>query len=154
MQERKDKWTVGQWMTSNPRTVAPDESVRSAFYTMRAEGFRHLLVAEEGELVGIVTDRDLRRPDITPDAEGWNDYYQLNDDTEVRHVMTGNVRTLTPSDSLEKALSQFIDHKIGGMPVLDKKGQIIGILTTFDLLMGFQATLGAVGGLLRLEQAG
>lgn len=154
MQDRKDKWTVGEWMSDNPRTVEPDTSVRSAFYTMRTEGYRHLLVAEGGELVGIVTDRDLRRPDISSDAEGWNDYYQLDDDTEVRHVMSTKVHVLAPSDSLEKALDQFLEHKIGGMPVLDKKGGIIGILTTYDLLGSFQSALNTVGGLLRLEDAG
>ncbi|MEM1201600.1 MAG: CBS domain-containing protein [Acidobacteriota bacterium] len=153
MYERKDKWSVGQWMSSNPLTVPPETSVRSAFYRMRVEGYRHLLVVAEDELLGIVTDRDLRRPDVSGDPDGWNEFYQLDEGTEVRHVMTGKVESLSPHDGLEKALKVFIAHKFGAMPVLDKKGEVIGILTTHDLLTGFQSALDAVGGLLRLQDA-
>lgn len=149
MHERKDSWSVGQWMTQNPHTVTSETPVKSAFYRMRHEGFRHLPVVDDGKLVGIVTDRDLRRPDLTPDPDGWNDYYRLDDQTEVRHVMTEKVDTLEPSDPLEKALSAFIDSKFGAMPVLDKNGDVLGILTSFDLMRAFQAALAETGGALR-----
>lgn len=149
MQERKDAWSVGQWMTQNPHTVTSDTPVKSAFYRMRHEGFRHLPVVDDGQLVGIVTDRDLRRPDLTSDPDGWNDYYRLDDQTEARHVMTENVATLSPSDPLERALAIFTEHKFGAMPVLDKNGDLLGILTSYDLLRAFQAAMAEAAEALR-----
>ena len=150
MQERKDKWSVGQWMTPNPQTVSPETSVRTAFLKMRTEGYRHLPVVEDDKLVGMVTDRDLRRPDLTDEPEGWHDFYNLDDDYEVRHVMTVRVESMTPSDGLEKALDLLIERRFGAAPVVDKTGAMIGILTTFDLMRAFQSVLGEVGEALRV----
>lgn len=149
MQERKDKWTVGQWMTQNPETISPDTSVRSAFIQMRLKGFRHLPVVEGKKLLGIITDRDLRRPDISKDAEGWNEFYNLEDDCEVRFVMTTEVKTVRPNDNLEKALRLFIDQKFGALPVLDRNDELIGILSAYDVLKAFDECLKQVGSTLR-----
>jgi acetoin utilization protein AcuB len=146
MHEYRDKWSVGAWMTVNPHTVQPETSVKSAFYRMRHEGFRHLPVVDgDGKLVGMVTDRDLRRPDLSEEPDGWNDYYRIDDETEVRHVMTENVMTLAPSDGLQQALSTFLDRKFGAMPVLDKRGTLIGILTSYDLMGAFHTALDEIG---------
>lgn len=149
MQERKDTWTVGQWMTSNPQTITTDTSVRDAFFKMRSEGYRHLPVVDDGKLVGMVTDRDLRRPDLTKDPDGWHDYYNLADDYEVRHIMTTRVESMSPSDGLEKALKLLIDRRFGAAPVVDKTGAMIGIITTYDLMRAFQEVLSDVGEALR-----
>lgn len=141
MFEHKERWSVGAWMTHNPRTITPDTSVRAAFILMRSEGYRHLLVCDGDKLVGIVTDRDLRRPDISDDAEGWLDYYRLDDDYEVRYVMTGNVQTLRTRDGLDRAVHLFTDRKFGAVPVVDKNGDLIGILTTHDLLRALEEAL-------------
>lgn len=151
MHERKDRWSVGEWMSRNPEVVAPNTPVTHAFYAMRRGGFRQLPVVEDGRLVGIVTDRDLRRPDLTDEPDGWNDYYELSDDTEVRHVMTKNVMTLQSQDRLEKALDLLVDKKIGGVPVLDRQQAVLGILTTFDVMRAFRAALDDAGGALRLQ---
>ncbi len=149
MVERKDKWSVGQWMTPNPHEISPETSVRAAFFKMRSEGYRHLPVVEDRKLVGMVTDRDLRRPDLTSEPEGWHDFYNLDDDYEVRHVMTTEVESMMPSDSLERALELLIERKFGAAPVVDKTGSTIGIITTFDLMRAFQSVMGEVGEALR-----
>ncbi len=151
MIERRDKWSVGEWMTSNPVTVGPDCPVKSAFHRMRAENFRHLLVVDEGELVGIVTDRDLRRPDISAEPDAWNETYNPDERYEVRYVMTPKVYTVGPQDPLEKALKMLIDNKIGALPVVDKHDQVIGILSAHDVLRAFDAALAANGNLLRYK---
>ncbi|MEM7351137.1 MAG: CBS domain-containing protein [Acidobacteriota bacterium] len=143
MYQRKDDWTVGHWMTPNPRTVTPDLSVRSAFFEMRRMGIRHLLVVDGVRLVGIVTDRDLRRPDMTDEPDGWHDFYQLDKDYEVRHIMTPQVFVVSPGDRLEKALAVFLDRKFGAVPVVDKREMVIGILTSHDLLQALREALPA-----------
>lgn len=149
MQSRKDTWSVGAWMTANPQTITRETSVRTAFFKMRSEGFRHLPVVEDGKLVGMVTDRDLRRPDLSDEPDGWHDYYNLDEEYEVRHVMTTRVESMTPSDGLEKALQLLIDRKFGAAPVVDKTGAMIGIITTYDLMRAFQAAMSEVGEALR-----
>ncbi len=149
MQERKDKWSVGQWMTPNPQQIAPETSVRAAFFKMRSEGYRHLPVVEDNKLVGMVTDRDLRRPDLTDEPEGWHDFYHLDDDYEVRHVMTSQVESMTTSDSLESALKLLIERKYGAAPVIDEHGSMIGIITTLDLLRAFRSVMAELGEALR-----
>ncbi len=154
MYERRDKWSVGEWMTPNPVTVEPDCPVKSAFYRMRADHFRHLIVVDKGELAGIVTDRDLRRPDISEAPDAWNETYQPDERYEVRYVMTTKVFTVTPQDPLEKALKMLLDNKIGALPVLDRNDRVIGILTYHDVLRAFDAALAANGNLLRHQPSG
>ena len=149
MQDRKDKWTVGEWMTPNPKTISSNLSVRSAFFTMRSEGIRHLIVVDNGHVQGIVTDRDLRRPDITDEPDGWHDYYRLDEEYEVRHVMTTDVIHVTPGDSLEKATRIFTTRRFGAVPVVDRNGELIGILSTHDLLRALEDALEQAGSYLR-----
>ncbi len=149
MQQRKDKWSVGQWMTVNPETVRPDTPVRDAFVTMRARHIRHLPVVADKKLVGIVTDRDLRRPDISNDVEGWNDFYKLDESHHVSDIMTADVATLRSHDRIEKALELFLDHRFGGVPVVDKNGEILGILTTHDAIAAFGEAMKQTGESLR-----
>jgi acetoin utilization protein AcuB len=150
MHERKDKWSVGQWMTQNPDTIKPETSVKQAFFKMRLEGYRHLpVVDEDGKLVGVVTDRDLRRPDVTDDVDGWDEFYQLGEDYEVQDIMTRDLQTLATNDTLEKAVSLFIEHKYGALPVLNKHGELIGILSSHDVLKSFELALKNAGTYLR-----
>ena len=147
--DRKDPWSVGAWMTDNPATVGPNALTRDAFFTMRHQGYRHLLVVDGDRLLGIVTDRDLRRPDLSQDADGWNDYYRLDSDYRVEDIMTRDPLTAHTHQRLEKALDTMIERKIGALPVLDKREQVIGILTTHDLMRAFAQALQNVGGRLR-----
>lgn len=68
---------VKDWMTTNVVTVEPDTSVRRAFAMMKKHGFHHLPVVRDGKLMGIVTDRDLRRPDISDIFKEWDQLYRL-----------------------------------------------------------------------------
>ncbi len=149
MQERKDKWSVGEWMTSNPEMVPPTMPVRDAFFQMRIEGYRHLLVVEDKQLLGIVTDRDLRRPDVTKDSDGWDDFYRLDENYQVSDIMTIDPKTLTSHDKLEKALDLFVGEKFGAIPIVNKNKEVIGILTRSDALSAFQSALKFSGDALR-----
>ena len=138
MQERKDKWCVGEWMTQNPFTIFPETSVRVAFFKMRFEGVRHLpVIGDDDTLIGIVSDRDLRRPDVTDEPDGWDDFYKLDGDYEVRDIMTTDVKTVGSKESLKKALGLMLEHRFSALPVLDKKGGLLGILSSHDLIRAF-----------------
>jgi acetoin utilization protein AcuB len=134
MDNEPRRWTVAEWMTDVPLSIPPSLSVRSAFAKMRIGHFRHLLVMKNGELVGMVTDRDLRRPDVSDEPEGWKESYDLDDSVHVSDVMTRKVETLGPDDPLSKAVDLFLEHRFGALPVIDHGGCLAGILSTHDVM--------------------
>ena len=137
------RWTVAEWMTSIPLCIPPSMSVRSAFAKMRIGHFRHLLVVKEGELIGMVTDRDLRRPDVSDDVEGWMDFYDLDDSVHVADIMTRKLEVVAAGDPLSRAIDLFLEHHFGALPVIDAEGRLAGILTTHDVIRATRELLGA-----------
>jgi acetoin utilization protein AcuB len=132
---KENRWTVADWMTDVPLCVPPTLPVRSAFAKMRIGHFRHLPVVNEGKLVGMVTDRDLRRPDVNhDDPEGWKDFYNLDDNVHVSDVMTRNVETVAPEDPLTTAVDLFLRHRFGALPVIAADGRLAGILSAHDVM--------------------
>jgi acetoin utilization protein AcuB len=125
---------VADIMTPNPLTVTPRNAIRTAVNLMREGGFRRLPVVDRGRLVGIITDRDLRRAANSPFVvrEQWYDNFIL-DHIEVGSSMTPNPLTITPTAPVAEAARLMRDHKIGGLPVLSD-GQLVGIVTETDLL--------------------
>jgi acetoin utilization protein AcuB len=121
-------------MTPSPVTVTPRNAIRTAVTLMREGGFRRLPVVDRGRLVGIITDRDLRRAANSPFVvrEQWYDNFIL-DHIEVGSCMTPNPITIEPSVSIAEAARVMRNHKIGGLPVVTD-GQLIGIITDTDLL--------------------
>lgn len=128
------KRTVADIMTANPTTVTPRNAIRTAINLMREGGFRRLPVVDRGRLVGIITDRDLRRAANSPFVvrEQWYDNFIL-DHIEVGSCMTPNPLTVEPSTSIVEATRLMRNHKIGGLPVV-ADGQLVGIVTETDLL--------------------
>ena len=134
MSEAAPGWDVASWMTDTPVAVAPHVSVKTAFFKMRVEGYRHLLVVDRGELVGIVTDRDLRRPDTDSTPDGWQDLYTLDDNVTVESVMTTDPFTVRPETSIEDVVAIFLEKKFGAVPVVDERGRLAGIVSQHDVL--------------------
>lgn len=126
---------VTQYMTSKLITARPEDGIRQAFFRMRSEGVRHLPVVDEaGKLLGIISDRDLRRPDWVDEAPDLSHLYNLDDSMEVRDLMTAQVHVVHTYDKIRKAVKIMLEHRFGAVPVLDKDGALVGILSAVDLL--------------------
>jgi len=126
---------VTKVMTQKLVTGAPDEGLRQAFFKMRANRVRHLPVVDEHmHLLGIVSDRDLRRPNWVDEAPDIAHVYQLDDHMELRDVMTTNVITVYTYDRLQKAARIMHEHRFGALPVLNKDNKLAGMLSAIDLL--------------------
>jgi acetoin utilization protein AcuB len=97
---------------------------------MHKGGFRRLPVVQDGKLIGIITDRDLR------------EHAGLLERTRVSAAMTKDLLTVTPRATLEQAAKLMLSHKISGLPVTDA-GKLVGIITTSDILQAFLDILGA-----------
>ncbi|MBI3455949.1 MAG: CBS domain-containing protein [Candidatus Rokubacteria bacterium] len=128
---------VKDWMTPSPITVPPGTPAVEARKLMQDRHIRHLLVTEGTELVGIVTDRDLRLklPALPGGLSIWEINYLLAKLT-VGDVMTRRVITIGANRAIEAAAAVILEHRIGALPVLDE-GRVVGILTQTDLLRAF-----------------
>jgi acetoin utilization protein AcuB len=115
---------ISRLMTNGATTVSSHDTLRTAATLMESGGFRRVPVVDEDQLVGIVSDRDIR---------AHSGYLDL---TKVTAAMTSDPKTVTPRMSVEDAARLMITHKIGGLPVVED-GKLVGILTTTDVLKAF-----------------
>src|SRR5262245_12625330 len=132
---------VRELMTGALITAPPDMPVLEARHLMVEKRIRHLVVtAEGGELVGIVTDRDIRLnlPSQATSLSVWEMNYLLTK-LEVRAVMTKTVVTIGPDDTVSQAAQIMLNRTIGALPVLDGE-HLIGIVTESDVLRAFVRT--------------
>jgi CBS domain-containing protein len=93
--------------------------------------------------VGIVTDRDIVRGQL----DRAQDLYCLN----VEDVMTSNPLTLTQATGIEEAVARLNERGVRRAPVVDEQGNLVGILSTDDLLPALAAELGALAQLIRTQ---
>ena len=112
---------VADRMTPDPSSVRTYHTLAAAKALMRAEGLRHVTVVEDGKLVGILSDRDLRN------------HLGYLDCTKVNAAMTPDPITVGPDVSIEQAARLLLSNKVGSLPVVEN-GKVIGIITTTDLL--------------------
>jgi len=132
---------VSKYMTQKLITATPDMTVKQAFLTMRSHRVRHLPVVDGDRLVGIISDRDLRRPRWAENIDDWTAYYQVSDEITVRDVMTSNPEVVHTYDKVLKAVSIFREQRYGALPVLDKDEKLVGILSAQDLLLALETLL-------------
>jgi CBS domain-containing protein len=125
--------TVGEIMTAQVTTLAPESSLLDAVNLFAECGFRHILVLDaNGALAGVLSDRDaLRFMARTRDAKG----------TVVASIMTREPATATRDMAVVDAIDVVVFHRINCLPVVDEAGKVCGILTTTDLLGAFHNLL-------------
>ena len=117
-----------------------------AFQQLQTHGFRHLPVLDQGRLVGVLTDRDIRfaTSSLSPAPRTAEDPVSL--------AMSSPVLTADPWDPIEDAARIMRDRKIGCLPVLDGS-ELVGILTGMDLLDALMLLTGVTKPSSRLEVA-
>jgi CBS domain-containing protein len=134
---------IREWMRHPVVTVTPDTSVRAAAALMREREIRHLPVLDAGgRIAGIVTDRDLRQVVFDAAIRGrLGDEAERLADIAVRDVMTWAVVTVTPETDVRAAAALMRERRLGALPVVDRAGRVVGILTERDLLEVLQGLL-------------
>jgi acetoin utilization protein AcuB len=120
----------------NPKviTVDADDSMLDATKLLKEHNIRHLPVLEKGKLVGVITDRDLKRaaPSDATALEAHELLYLIAN-IKVREIMTKNPITVPYNFTIEEAAELLLQARISGMPVVDKDGDVIGTITQTDL---------------------
>ena len=112
---------IANWMSRSPVCIRPSDTLAVAKKLMDAGHFRRLPVVENDKLVGIITERDLRQ------------HWGYLDSTKVNAAMTSDPVTVTPKNTAEEAAHLMLQHKIGGLPVVDNR-KLVGIRSTSDLI--------------------
>lgn len=117
---------VREYMVSPAVTVPPETPAREAALRMRQEAIGCLLVVAEGELRGVVTDRDLAVRCLAGDG---------TPQTPVSELMSPSVVTLETSDDIASAYHTFRTSGVRRLPVLDGRRRVVGILSVDDLFL-------------------
>ena len=126
---------VETWMSKPVITIDADDSMQNATALLKEGHIRILPVMENGKLVGIITDRDLKRASAS-DATTLeiHELLYLLSKIKVKEIMTKDPITARPDYTLEETSRILLEKKISGVPVVNDEGQVIGIITRDDLL--------------------
>ncbi len=131
--------TVADCMTVDPMTVGPNDSLQRVVELLRRRDIRSVPVLEDGQLIGIVTDRDVRQ--VAPAYPLFRDDDEIRRYTEhltVTAAMTADPLTIAPDTPLVDAAKVLEIYRISSLPVLDGT-ELVGVLTVTDLLRAFVA---------------
>ena len=136
---------VRDYMTRHPIMVGPEVGVAEAQRLMMANHVRQLPVVGDGKrLLGMVTRQQLTvSPEQLGSLDVWEITRYLSSLTVARVMITGSeLHTIGPDATLEEAAALLIEHKLGGLPVVEEGDVVVGIITETDLLIELQHLLG------------
>lgn len=128
--------TAHDLMTEDPTTISMNATVRKAIWLLQTLDVRHLpVVNEEGTLVGMLSDRDIRGlalPEMMGDEYAGTVQRAL--DARVASLMSSNVLSVDLEADYAEIIDMMLDHKIGAVPVIDGDGTLVGIVSYMDVL--------------------
>lgn len=133
--------TIADLMSTKLLTVSPEDSVEGAVRLLQTRGVRHLLVVDGHDLVGILSDRDIKRA-LDPEKSkrkkllNLGGLFFLLEPILVREIMTKDPTSIAPSASAQEAARLMVAKRFGALPVV-KAGKLVGIVTETDLLKYF-----------------
>lgn len=128
---------VRDCMSVDPATVGPKDSLQKVMSLLRRRDIRSVPVVENGRLIGIVTDRDVRQ--VAPAYPLFRDEDEIHRYTEnltVTAAMTADPMTIAPDAPLVEAAKVLETYRISSMPVVDDR-RLVGMLTVTDVLRVF-----------------
>jgi len=124
-----------QIMTTDVVTVGMDEKLKKVQEIFERNKFHHILIVDDNELVGVVSDRDLLKqlsPFLATKAERSRD--ASTQDKRMHQIMTRHPITATRETTIKEAAQMFVEKNISCLPVLSSEKEIIGLVTWKDIL--------------------
>jgi acetoin utilization protein AcuB len=137
-QNFEKKWRlemlVKNWMSKDVITADVNDSMQDALKLLKENNIRMLPVLKKSKLVGILTDRDLKRASAS-DATTLDvhELLYLLTRIKVKDLMTKNPITVPPEFTVEETARVLLKNKISGVPVVDDKGTVVGVITQTDI---------------------
>ncbi len=124
---------VRDWMTPNPITIDVKTTLPEAHKLMKECHIRRLPVVDHGKVVGILTLGDIR--EASPSDATSLSIFELNyllAKLNVEKIMTRDPITIAPEATIREAAQLMLEHKIGGLPVVENE-KLVGIITESDI---------------------
>lgn len=134
---------VREKMTTPVITLPADAPFQDAFKLMRDRKIRRIPVVDRHQrLVGIISERDMLHaaPSPATSLSIWEMNYLLWK-LSIGDIMTKKVVTVDPDTPLQDAAQLMIEHRIGGLPVVDADKHVIGVITETDIFKAFVTLL-------------
>jgi acetoin utilization protein AcuB len=135
---------VENWMSKDVVTVDVNDSMQDATRLLKEHNIRGLPVMENGKLVGVVTDRDLKKASAS-DATTLeiHELLYMISRIKVKEIMTQDPITISVDSTIDEAAEVLLENKLSGAPVVDDKGQVVGIITQIDIFRVIISLTGA-----------
>lgn len=138
---------VQNWMTLEVISVDQDTSITKISQILKENNIRHLPVTSRGNLVGMITDEDVK--EATPSMATTltaNELYHLLAETKAKDIMKSNPPTIKPDQTMEVAALKMLEHRVTGIPVVTQKGKLVGIISQGDVFKVLIAITGIYHG--------
>jgi acetoin utilization protein AcuB len=134
---------VKNWMSKEVVTIDANESMQEAIKRLRENDIMMLPVMKKGKLVGVITDRDVKRAS-TSDATTLevHELLYLLSKIKVNDIMSKDPVTVPPDFTIEETAEILLRNKISGTPVVDDAGKVVGTITQTDI---FKALVSLTG---------
>jgi acetoin utilization protein AcuB len=125
---------VREFMTIKVTTLQETDNLLDAAMVFVRSSFRHLPVLRDKRLVGIITERDVKKfaPSLLSGTSA-EEYNQVLETTPISRVMTRDPITLNPDQPMFEAVNLLHSERIGFLPVVENE-ELVGIITTTDML--------------------
>ena len=138
---------VRDWMSKNVITIGVDNAMQDATAILKQHRIRILPVVQNGKLVGIITDRDLKRASAS-DATSLeiHELLYLLMRIKIKDIMTRNSIAVPLEWTVEETAELLLNNKISGAPVVDEKDMVVGVITQTDLFRVLMSLTGIHAG--------
>jgi acetoin utilization protein AcuB len=127
---------ASQIMTSPVHCLQPTDTYERARSLFQQSRYRHVpIVSDAGALVGIISDRDILREaaHIGEQLQPWLTEL-ISQERTIAEFMTKRVLTATPQAEIRNVAKVLFEERIGGMPIVEESGKVVGIVTRSDIL--------------------
>ncbi len=127
--------SIANIMSSKLITVSPTTTVEVMQTLLDANPIHHLLVVDDGKLVGVVSDRDILKiisPYLKTQLETNKDLFTLT--RTAKQLMAQNLVTISPKASIRAAARCLVENKVSLLPVVNDEGEAIGVVSWKDVL--------------------
>lgn len=132
---------VGEWMERRLITIDRKTTIQKAIALMKKHSIRHLPVIEEGRLVGLVTEGDVRQVFVA----------SLIEELTIDDIMIKDPITVKADTEIDDAARLIHYNKIGGLPVVDEGQRPLGIITVADIMAAFIELMGILKSSSRID---
>lgn len=143
---------IRDWMTKEVVTVTQGVSMMKASRLMKDHSIHRLpVVDEDGTLVGILSDRDVKEASPSKATTlDMHELYYLLSEVKVKDIMTRHPISMRSDDSVEHAAIIMVEKRFGAIPVVDENNKVVGIISDSDIFKVFINITGALSGGLQL----